>query len=84
VLRLRTFGGLGVESDNGSLGGAATQRKPLALLALLAATGERPISRDKLLAYLWPESDPEHARNALRQCLYALRRDLKAADLLVG
>jgi serine/threonine-protein kinase len=29
-----------------------------------------------LLAYFWPESDTEHARNCLKQTLFALRRDV--------
>ena len=83
-MRLRTFGGIRIEGAPQALGGAAAQRRPLALLALLAAAGETGMSREKLLALLWPESDTEHARNALRQTLYALRRDLDAPELLLG
>ncbi|HKG94340.1 MAG TPA: BTAD domain-containing putative transcriptional regulator, partial [Gemmatimonadaceae bacterium] len=84
-MRLRTLGGLSVESNDAPLpGGAATQRRPLALLALLAAAGEAGISRDKLVGYLWPESDPGRARNVLKQTVYALRRDLRSPELIVG
>ncbi|MFN2564352.1 MAG: winged helix-turn-helix domain-containing protein, partial [Gemmatimonadaceae bacterium] len=83
-MRLRTFGGISVDGAPQALGGAATQRRPLALLALLAAAGDRGISRERLLALLWPESNTEQARNALRQTLYALRRDLGAPELLLG
>jgi len=48
------------------------------VLALLAAAGRRGVSRDKVTAYLWPESDTGHARNLLKQACYALRRDLHA------
>ena len=83
-MRLRTFGGLGLDSAARELGGAAAQRRPLALLLLLAAAGDHGISRDKLVSYLWPEKDAEHARNALRQTIYSLRRDLGAPELVLG
>src|SRR2546430_3976829 len=83
MLELRTFGGLSITVDGAVANGAAIQRKTLALLALLAAT-KHGISRDKLMAYLWPESDAAHGRNLLRQACYALRRDLHAPELVVG
>ena len=83
-LRLRTLGGLAVDGDPRPALGAATQRRPLALLALLASARERGVSRDKLLGYLWPESSEEKARHLLNQALYALRRNLAADDLFLG
>jgi serine/threonine-protein kinase len=84
VLRLKTLGGLGIQRDDAPPGGGATQRRRLALLALLARAGDRGLSRDKLLGYLWPESEPEKARGVLAQALYALRRDLGAEELFLG
>src|SRR5688572_22122758 len=84
MLRLRMLGGLAVAADGQPATGAATQRRRLALLALVGMAGETGVSRDKLIAYLWPESDPESARHALTQSLYALRRDLRAPTLLDG
>jgi DNA-binding SARP family transcriptional activator/tetratricopeptide (TPR) repeat protein len=84
MLRLRTFGGLSIEGEAGALTGAATQRRPLALLALLAVACERGCNRDDLLLYLWPESTPDRARHVLKQTLYTLRRDLRAPDLFIG
>ena len=84
MLRLRTFGGLSVADGGQQLTGAAAQRSRLALLALLARAGERGISRDKLLAYLWAESDDAHARNALNQALFAIRRDLHEDAVVAG
>jgi DNA-binding SARP family transcriptional activator/TolB-like protein len=46
------------------------------LLALLAASGERGMSRDQLIGYLWPESSGENGRHSLEQLLHALRRAL--------
>jgi len=84
VLQLRTFGGLSIEANGAPLTGAAVQRKTLALLSLLAAAGKNGLSRDKLVAYLWPESDAEHSRSLLKQACYALRRDLHEPELLLG
>ncbi len=84
MLSLRTLGGLSVDPGEGSLGGAASQRKTLALLALLAAAGPRGVSRDKLVVLLWPESPADKATHRLTQLLYALRRDLGAEELFLG
>jgi DNA-binding SARP family transcriptional activator len=45
-----------------------------ALLILLAV--EKEITREKAMALLWPESEPEKARHALNQTVYRLRKDL--------
>ncbi|HEV8382308.1 MAG TPA: BTAD domain-containing putative transcriptional regulator, partial [Gemmatimonadales bacterium] len=84
MLFLKTFGGLSVDIDGAAATGAGQRRKTLALLALLAAAGRRGVSRDKVIACLWPESDTEHARNLLKQACYALRRDLHAPELFLG
>ena len=84
MVELRTLGGLSVTRDGAPATGAAAQRKTLALLALLAAVGEKGMSRDKLIGLLWPESDADHGRNLLNQACYALRRDLEAHDLVLG
>jgi DNA-binding SARP family transcriptional activator/tetratricopeptide (TPR) repeat protein len=84
MLRLLTLGGLSLVDDGVPVTGAASQRSRLALLAVLAAAGPAGVSRDKLLALLWPESDDERARHALKQGVYALRRDLGNENAIVG
>src|SRR5580765_979152 len=84
MLHLKTFGGLSVDIDGTPGTGAAQQRKTLGLLALLAAAGQRGLSRDKLIAALWPDTDAEHGRGLLKQACYALRRDLRGRDLFLG
>jgi DNA-binding SARP family transcriptional activator len=84
MLRLRTFGGLWIKPDSSPATGAASQRRPLALLALLAVAGGGGLSRDTLRLFLWPESDQERGRNSLRQTLHTLRRDLGAPTLFLG
>jgi TolB-like protein/DNA-binding SARP family transcriptional activator len=48
----------------------------MALLSVLALSRGRPLSRDKLLALFWPESDSERARHSLAESLYQIRREL--------
>ena len=76
MLRLRTLGGLTIEDENGPLAGPIARKRSLALLALVGLSTEQGISRDRVLAYLWPESDTERARNNLKQTLFQLRQDL--------
>jgi DNA-binding SARP family transcriptional activator len=89
MLWLTTFGGVALRRDcPDDRGGTAGEQQPakrgLALLVLLAAAPDAGISRDSLLTYLWPESDEERARSALRQTLFSLRRELGAPELVVG
>ncbi|HVX38850.1 MAG TPA: BTAD domain-containing putative transcriptional regulator [Gemmatimonadaceae bacterium] len=80
--RVRTFGGVTVTDAAGiPVSSIERQRRVLALLALLAVAGERGLTRDKIVGYLWPESDAERARHSLTQALYAARRLLGADDL---
>lgn len=72
MLRLQTFGGLALTDAAGAP--RRTQRRRLALLAMLAAAGQNGLRRDKLIAGLWSESPAENARHALEQLLYSVRR----------
>ena len=83
MFRLRAFGGLTLERDGAPYAGPATQRRRLALLALLASA-DTPVSRDRLMGYLWPDSGPERARHSLDDALSALRRELGSDDLFLG
>jgi DNA-binding SARP family transcriptional activator len=71
--RLRTLGGLSIEGHAG-VPAVVNQRKRLASLAVLAASGSRGIGRDRLLLLLWPESTTDRARGALYQLLYVVRQ----------
>jgi DNA-binding SARP family transcriptional activator/TolB-like protein len=74
TFRLETFGKLTL--SGGPSSDVSHQRRRLALLALLAASGERGLSRDQILGYLWSESAAGNARHALEQLLHTLRRAL--------
>ena len=73
MVGLRTFGGVEVNLPGAHSGAPGFRPRIMALLALLVGYGPRGISRDKVLAYLWPESDTDHARNSLKQSLFSLR-----------
>ncbi|MGH7513364.1 MAG: AfsR/SARP family transcriptional regulator [Gemmatimonadales bacterium] len=84
MLRLQTFGGVSLFRGDENLTGAVTQRRRLGILVLLAASGATGLSRDKLLALLWPESDADSARHVLNQLLYAQRRQVGDDGLFLG
>jgi TolB-like protein/DNA-binding SARP family transcriptional activator/Tfp pilus assembly protein PilF len=73
-LRLRLLGGASIESPSGPLTGRAVQRRRLALLALLAAEHPRGVSRDRVIAYLWPESASEKGRALLSDSVYRVNQ----------
>jgi len=50
MFRLTTFGGVAIEGETGPISGRASLRRRLALLVLLAASRDRGVPRDKLLA----------------------------------
>jgi len=76
--RLLTFGTLRLvhAADETVLGDHGHQRRRLALLAVVAASGERGRSRDQLLGLFWPEATQARARHSLDQLLYAFRTSL--------
>ncbi len=84
MLRLRALGSAAVIRDGIPLDGAASQSRRIALLTVIACAGIEGISRDTLLALLWPESPEDRARHALSQWLFLIRRDLGADDLITG
>ena len=58
------------------------QRRLLGLLAILGVSGKRGLSRDRIEAYLWPDSPAARARHALDQVVYAIRQALGRDSLL--
>jgi len=83
-LRLVTFGGLNLRVSGQAMTGAVSRRHRLALLALLAVARDRGLNRDKVQAYLWPESDTERARHGLNQLVYVQPTPLDSGDLFLG
>ena len=85
--RLRTLGALSLVNERASTGTASEGILPrgrLALLAALALAGTDGVSRERLMALFWPESDEDRARAALRQAVYAIRSALGADAAITG
>lgn len=76
MLKLRLLGTASLHADGDAVQGRATQRRRLALLALLAGTPDHSLTRDKLIGWLWPEHDQERARHLLAVSLYEMRKAL--------
>ncbi len=83
MLQLKTFGGLWLTGGDPRLEGREALRRQLLLLALVAESGERGISRDRAIAFFWSEGDEERGRRSLNQLRYTLRREL-GVDPLIG
>lgn len=76
LFSLKLLGGALLESADGPVRGRAAHRRRIALLALLAAAGGRPVAREKLIGLLWPEHPGDAARHLLSEALYVLRKAL--------
>ena len=76
MIELRTLGSLDLRDSHGrELRSILSRTKRIALLTYVAVATPRGFHRrDTLLALFWPELDQEHARRALRQALYVIRR----------
>ncbi len=82
MLCLRFLGGAAIQVAHGAPGGRAGQARRVALLALLATARTGAVTREKLIAYLWPEADAERGRRLLSESLYVLRKALGAGALV--
>ncbi|MBI4545055.1 MAG: hypothetical protein HY703_07670 [Gemmatimonadetes bacterium] len=84
MFRLRLFGGVALEGPSGPATGRVVQRRRLGLLALVAGAPDGVISRDKLIAYLWPELETSRARHLLSDALYVLNKALAPGALVAA
>ena len=74
-LRVCVFGPLRIERDGlPVVDGAKAQRRPRALLALLAAEGGRALDMVTVIDELWPSLDAEAPRASLSMAVSRLRR----------
>lgn len=81
IVYVRFFGGASIDGPAGPLTGRAAQRHRLGLLALLAI--QRRLTRDKLIAYLWPSSSESRARRLLSDSIYRINQAF-GADAIVA
>lgn len=79
---LHLLGGISLEGPEGPIEGRAAQRRPLALLAILASAENLTASRDRLLGLVWPESPPEKARPRLSVALHGIRKALGSESVI--
>ncbi|MDF2774071.1 MAG: transcriptional activator protein, partial [Geminicoccaceae bacterium] len=83
MLRINALGGIALLRDGTPVTGDAVQPRRLALLAALARAGSRGMTRERVLALLWPDTDEDRARRTLSQAIYSLRRGM-GDDALAG
>jgi len=82
MLVLELLGTLCLRDDTDPVPIAAQQKRRLGLLAILGLGGRQGLSRDRVEAYLYPESADERARHALDQAVYAIRHALGSEFIL--
>ncbi len=82
MLILELLGTLSLRDETRPVPVAAQQKRPLGLLAILGLGGKPGLSRDRIEAYLWPESSGARAQHALDQTVYAIRHALGSDFLL--
>ena len=79
---LDLLGTLSLRNDTHPVPVAAQQKRPLGLLAILGLGGKQGLARDRIEAYLWPESSGARAQHALDQTVYAIRHALGSDFIL--
>src|SRR6266576_2875069 len=82
MLILELLGTLSLRAEPRPVSVAAQQKRPLGLLAILGLGGKPGLSRDRIEAYLWPESSRTRAQHALDQTVYAIRHALGSDVIL--
>ena len=75
-LWIQFFGCFELLSDGEAVSLGRNTRALAILKYLLAHQGERPVSQDYLMGWLWPESNPKRARWSLNSAVHALRKML--------
>src|SRR5438874_5838416 len=76
MLVLELLGTLSLRNETPPVPVSAQQKKSLGLLAILALAGRQGFPRDRIEAYLWPETSAQLAQHSLDQAVYAIRHAL--------
>ncbi|HUF50760.1 MAG TPA: BTAD domain-containing putative transcriptional regulator [Longimicrobiales bacterium] len=74
MIHIRLLGGASIETKDGPLAGRGVQRRRVALLAILAAARGVPVTRDRVIALIWPDAGDQKARHLLSVALHEMRR----------
>jgi hypothetical protein len=86
-VRIEALGGFALRRDGAEPPRGRAQRKPLELLRLLVAHGERGATLGTLADALWPDAEGDLAHHALETTVYRLRHilgDAAAVTLRAG
>jgi DNA-binding SARP family transcriptional activator/TolB-like protein len=76
MFALNLLGGAALAGPDGPVTGRSAHRRRLALLAILAVAGDRPVGRERLMGLLWADHPGRRARHLLSESLYVLRKEL--------
>src|SRR5258705_8507441 len=82
MLVLELPGTLSLRSETPPVPVSAQQKRSLRLLAILALAGRQGFPRDRIAAYLWPESSAPLAAHSLDQTGYSIRHALGSDFIL--
>src|SRR5207249_3459736 len=82
MLTFELLGTLSLRDETRPVPVGAQQKRPLGLLAILGLAGRQGLSRDRIEAYLWPESSGTRAQHSLDQTVYAIRHTLGSDVIL--
>ena len=82
LVQARLLGAFGL-TDSSGRDLSAAGRKVRALLAYLIVAGGRPVARQELMNFAWPDRGVEQARASLRQALHEARRSLSIQPSLL-
>ena len=81
-LQVFTLGGFRVSINGEDVDTGNWRRKQsLNLLKYLLTQADRPVYRERLLDFLWPDADEKQARGRLKVTVYDLRRELRINGL---
>ena len=83
ALRLQTFGALALTRDGGIANEAKIQRKPLAVLAVLAAESPAGVSRERLTELFWGDKEIDGARASMTMALHMARKAFRDDDVVL-
>ncbi len=73
---LRLLGPPVLTGPHGPLSGRVSQERKLAVLAVLALSEGRTVTRDTLAGMFWPESEPNRARHNVADAVWVIRKAL--------
>ena len=81
-VRIKLFGTFELSVDGNKIDSEMFKtRKVSGILKYILASPGKPVSREKMAAAFWPDSDAKAANNSLRVALFELRKALAALEM---